>query len=365
MAGHDSGREIRLPGPSRRLVLFGDPVGLPQSLRARHDAEVVAVVGAAIRPAQHDAVAALADGIGVPFLVQPRRSDAAYPAFVERVSRLAPDLILVNSYSMILAPDLLAVPRHGAVNVHGALLPAYRGANPTEWALINGEQRTGVTIHALDAGIDTGPIIAQRAVPIRFEDTWLDVQRRVHGATDTLLAATLPAILSGDATACPQDAASGRHWRRRDAKDGCFSWSLPAIDIYNLVRALVAPHPGACADGATFTSWQSLPSVIWRKFAAGAGAEWSCRRWRLVPRRPQTLSDRRRANATIDLDMHVSAGGAIGSCRINGVSEPSGPVRAVIEHAPRSRLAGKMRSELQAMVARFAESELRRDVAFV
>lgn len=354
---------FRVPGPSRRLVLFGDPVGLPRSLRAAKGAEIAALVGAAIRPEQHAEIGTLAAQLGVPFLIQPRRTDVGYNAFVERISQFAPDLIFVNSYSMILAPDILTIPRHGAVNVHGAMLPAYRGANPTEWALINGERSTGVTVHMMDAGIDTGPIIAQRAVPILFEDTWLDVRRRVQSATEALLAETLPAILAGEAIATPQEAGSGRHWPRRRAADGDFSWALPAVDIYNLVRALVAPHAGACAEGTPIVSWQSLPAVVWRKFAAGAGATWSHGRWRLVPHRPRAAGDRRRANDALVLDIRA-AGAAVATCSITGVSEPSAPLLAVLTRAPRARLPASQHAEMRQLVARFSATELKRDVVF-
>ncbi len=353
----------RVPGPSRRLVLFGDPVGLPQMLRVAQGVEVAALVGAAIRPAQHAEIAALADRIGAPFLVQPRRSDAGYGAFVERISRLTPDLIFVNSYSMILAPDVLAIPRHGAVNVHGAMLPAYRGANPIEWTLINGERSTGVTVHMMDAGIDTGPIVAQKPVPILFEDTWLDVRRRVQAATEALLAEAFPAILAGDASATAQDEGSGRHWPRRRPVDGDFSWAMPAIDIYNLVRALVAPHAGANAEGTPITSWQSLPAVVWQKFAAGAGTTWSRGRWRLVPLRPPAAGDRRRANGALAIDIH--AGGVpVATCSITGISDPSMPLRAELTRAPRARLPRSHRLELELLIARFSVAELKRDVAF-
>jgi methionyl-tRNA formyltransferase len=362
MAAHDGAGSVHVPGPSRRLALFGDPLGLPQSLLVCQDAEVVALVGASIRPAQHTDIAALAGRVGIPFLVQPGRSDGSYGSFVERLSRLAPDLILVNSYSMILGEDVLAVPRHGAVNVHGAMLPAYRGANPTEWALINGERSTGVTIHMMDAGIDTGPIVAQRSVPIQFEDTWLDVRRRVQVATETLLVETIPAILAGKARAIAQEG-GGRHWPRRRPDDGDFSWAMPAVDIYNLVRALVAPHAGASAEGKAIASWQSLPSIVWRKFAAGAGALWSRGRWRLVPHRPLRSRDRRRANAALALDLR-SAGAAVATCSIKGFSDPSGPLLAVLLGTPRCRLLRTHRSELESLICRFSESELKREVVF-
>jgi methionyl-tRNA formyltransferase len=342
--------------------LFGDPVGLPQLLRLVERDIVVGLVGASIRPDQHTCLAAIAERTGLPLLIQPRAKDAGYPDFVRQLRALAPDLMVVNSYAMILHPDVLATPRFGAINVHGALLPAYRGANPTEWALINGERETGVTIHAIDAGIDTGPIIAQRRVPIYFADTWRDVRRRVTAATEALLAETLPAILAGTAALHPQDESIARHWPRRSAEDGRFEWSRPAIDIYNLVRALVHPHPGATVAGETIHTWRPLDELVWRKYRAGAG-QWTEGRWRLVPQRPTRRASRQTAGS-LRFDLKPRAGRPVGWCAITGIEASKGPVRAGLDVMPRARLAGSERRILRALVRRFAELELRRDVEF-
>src|SRR4029078_1712177 len=112
------------------------------------------------------------------------------------VRELAPDLILVNSYSMLLPPEILSIPRFECVNVHGAPLPKYRGSNPIQWAIINNETETGVTMHYMTAEFDAGDIIAQRRVPIGPEDTWLDVRGRVAAATRELLREEIPRVIA-------------------------------------------------------------------------------------------------------------------------------------------------------------------------
>jgi len=139
-----------------RLVLFGDDYGLPRLLDLLRGEDIAALVAAAIRPAQHADLAALAGERGVPLLIQPHCEAPDYAAIAARLAGLRPDLFLVNSYSMLLRRDVLAVPRHGAVNLHGGLLPEQRGANPTEWAILRGERRTGASLHWMDDDFDTG-----------------------------------------------------------------------------------------------------------------------------------------------------------------------------------------------------------------
>jgi methionyl-tRNA formyltransferase len=350
-----------LGGPSRRLVLFGDTAGLPQLLRVLPPHSVIGLIGASIRPAQHDALTALSSQSGLPLLWQPRPHEPAYSEFKRRLRDLGPDLFIINSYSMILRPDLLDVPRFGAVNVHGALLPDYRGANPTEWALINGERETGITIHVVDSGIDTGPVIGQRTVPIHFEDTWLDVRRRVGAATERLLDDALPAILAGGARLFPQAPGAGRYWRRRSAEDGRFEWSQPAIDIYNLLRALVDPHPGACVGGKTIRHWLPMAEILWRKHQAGADA-WSRACWRLVPQRV-VAREKRGAGAPLILDLRRRSR-TVGHCILTGLAAAKGPVLATLDFAPRLRIAAHESKELRQLVARFTERELKQPVTF-
>ncbi len=291
-----------------RLVLFGDPSGLPQFARALRREQIAAVVGAAIRPAQHDAIAGLANALGAAFLVQPRWGSVEYDGFRTRLQAIEPDLFLVNSYSMLLRSDILTLPRHGAVNLHGALLPEQRGANPVEWAILRGERRCGASLHWMNTEFDSGDLIDRREVPIEFSDTWIDVRRKTEAAADRIIGESLPRVLSGTAPRIPQDEARAHSYRRRNAEDGGFTWLMPAIDIYNLVRALVAPHPGARVRGwngraVVVRDWRSLPEIVWRKSEAIGGFTRRSSRWRLLAHRPPLAWQRAAANRAVTLGL--------------------------------------------------------------
>jgi methionyl-tRNA formyltransferase len=231
--------------PRARILIFGDIYGIPQLLRHVPLANVAGLVVASNRPQYHDAIRKIAFENGLPLLFQPKPTSENYDAFKNGVKAMAPDLIWVHSYSMIVRDDVLNIPRFGGVNIHGALLPQYRGCNPTEWAIINGENITGVTLHEMTSGIDEGPIIDQKRVPLFFEDTWRSATDRVLDVTDGLIVDNIPSLLSGDWRATVQDETTARYHRRRFPDDGRFEWDQPVLEIYNLVRALVAPHPCA------------------------------------------------------------------------------------------------------------------------
>ncbi|HRV99376.1 MAG TPA: formyltransferase family protein, partial [Aminobacteriaceae bacterium] len=160
----------------RRIILFGDTHGLPMLLHALPCEMVCGIVAAEIRPQYHEELQKLAEEKGIPFAIQPLSKSPDYPNFVQWVRELSPQLLWVNSYSMKLREEILRIPEAGALNIHGALLPYYRGCNPTQWAILRDESATGVTLHEVTAGIDEGPIIARKEVPLLFEDTWKDVQ---------------------------------------------------------------------------------------------------------------------------------------------------------------------------------------------
>ena len=230
---------------ARSVVLFGDTIGLPRLLRLLDPSVIRALVRAEVRPEQEPDLTRLAAERELPLLVQPRRTDDAFPEFARVIRELAPDLLLVDSYSMLVPPEILDLPPMGGVNVHGALLPRHRGANPIQWAIINDERRAGVTIHRMTEDIDAGAIVAQREVGIEFGDTWREVQARIADATESLLTEQLPLLLSGVATATPQAPAEAHTNPRRTREDGRIDWSRSVLEIYNLVRALVSPLPGA------------------------------------------------------------------------------------------------------------------------
>lgn len=244
-----------------RILVFGDISGVAQLLKYIPPQHLVGIVCAAIRPQYHTSLSEVAQSNHLPLLIQPKINSQNYTAFKEAVSQLAPDLILVNSYSMILREEILAIPRLGGINIHSALLPKYRGCNPTQWAILSGELLTGVTMHEMSAGLDEGRIIDQRAVPIFFEDSWQSASARISRATDDLIAANLHAMLVGKWQARLQDDAKAKYCRRRTPDDGLFEWSEPVIAIYNKIRALLPPLPPAFyldASGTRVTMLQQL-----------------------------------------------------------------------------------------------------------
>lgn len=190
-----------------------------------------------------DVVRSSAASRGIPVLVQPPRAEVQ--GFATDLQIAAPDLIVVWSYSMILPPAILAMPRLGCVNVHGGLLPWYRGGHVMQWALINGEVETGVTLHYMDAGIDSGPIIVEARFPIEWDDDATSVRRKLKETGMRLLREWLPAIAAGTAPRIPQDESVAKRYPLRTPDDGLISWNSSVVSIYNLVRALVAPWPGA------------------------------------------------------------------------------------------------------------------------
>ena len=180
---------------------------------------------------------------GLPIRVQPSR-DRIDP-FVRELETLAPDTIVIWSYPMILPAAVIGVPRRGCVNVHGGLLPSYRGPHVMQWAIINGETETGVTLHYVDAGIDTGPVIAEERFAIGPEDDAPAVRGKLRDAGSRLLRRWWPAIAAGAAPRVPQDESRAKYYPLRTPEDGRINWSAPAVSIHNLVRALAAPWPGA------------------------------------------------------------------------------------------------------------------------
>jgi methionyl-tRNA formyltransferase/RimJ/RimL family protein N-acetyltransferase len=228
-----------------RILVFGDALGVLPLLKHIPECNIVGIVGAVIRPQYYDELRTIANNHSLPSLIQPRPHDSGYAEFIAAVRVLDPDLIWVNSYSMILHEDLLSIPKLGGINIHGALLPQYRGSNPTQWAILNNESGTGVTMHEMVVGIDEGAVIGQKKVPLFFEDTWKDVYDRIAIATDELIEEKMPEILSGKWSAVPQDESKSKKYSRRKPEDGFFSWDEPVVDIYNKIRALLPPLPTA------------------------------------------------------------------------------------------------------------------------
>ena len=192
------------------------------------------------------AVARQAARRGLPLWIQPRRTEIA--PFVDQLRTLSPDVLIVWSYSMILPPQVLALPRHGAVNVHGGLLPEYRGGHVMQWAMINGEVESGVTLHHIDDGIDTGPVIAAARFPIDVDDDAARVRAKLRATGILLLTQWWPRIADGTAPAIPQDESRAKYWPMRTPEEGRIAWMMRPDQICRLVRALGCNSPGAYVD---------------------------------------------------------------------------------------------------------------------
>ncbi len=164
---------------------------------------------------------------------------------VARVNALAADFLFSFYYRTLLKAPMLAAPRRGALNMHGSLLPRYRGRAPVNWAVLHGEHETGATLHYMTEKPDDGDIVAQTAVPILPDDTAREVQDKVTVAAEIALDGVLPALLAGTAPRVPQDPAVARHFGGRRPEDGTIDWKRDAAAIHNLVRAVAPPYPGA------------------------------------------------------------------------------------------------------------------------
>jgi methionyl-tRNA formyltransferase len=186
------------------------------------------------------------------------------PQAIARVRTAAPDLLFSFYYRRLLPAEMLAVPRLGAYNMHGSLLPKFRGRAPVNWAILKGETQTGATLHVMTERADRGPIVDQEAVPIGPDDTALDVQRRVTAAAVAILDRRLEELEAGTARTVAQDEAKATRFGRRRPEDGRIDWSRPAREVHDLVRAVSHPFPGAFTDlfgGKTFVWRTRLPGL--------------------------------------------------------------------------------------------------------
>ena len=228
-----------------RLILVGDTPGILQLLRHIPREHCIALVGAHVRPQYLSELKKLSERLRVPFFIQPKFNSPEYLSFIQLIRSLHADLIWVNSYSMIIRDDFLEAVHYGGINIHPSLLPRNRGCNPVQWGIINGDTEGGVSLHQITSGIDEGPIIDQKLVTIEINDDWMTVSDRIIDATDTLISSNVHSILSGNWTSVPQVASKATYCKRRTANDSIFDWTMPVIDIYNHIRALLPPLPSA------------------------------------------------------------------------------------------------------------------------
>ncbi len=190
-------------------------------------------------------VTATAAEYAIPVL---RPANAAQPGIERTLNQLRPDFIFSFYYRSLIGEGVLQCARRAALNMHGSLLPRYRGRAPVNWAILHGERETGATLHHMVAKADAGDIVDQQAVPILGDDTAQQVMDKVTTAAEIVLARSLPLLAAGTAARTPQRLSDGRYFGRRTPEDGRIEWHWPAARIHNLVRAVAPPYPGAFAD---------------------------------------------------------------------------------------------------------------------
>jgi UDP-4-amino-4-deoxy-L-arabinose formyltransferase/UDP-glucuronic acid dehydrogenase (UDP-4-keto-hexauronic acid decarboxylating) len=189
-----------------------------------------------------DSVAELAASKGIPVFAP---DDINHPMWVQKIKSMSPDIIFSFYYRHMIKKPLLEIPPAGCLNLHGSLLPAYRGRCPVNWVLVNGESLTGVSLHYMTPRADEGDIVAQKKIAITDDDTAKSLHLKSAKASVALLDEVLPKIKTGAAPRTPQDHSRATYFGGRKPADGEIDWNMSAAEIRNLVRATTRPYPGA------------------------------------------------------------------------------------------------------------------------
>ena len=241
---------VRIAGLRMRIVFCGTPsfaVPTLQHLLAQSEFEVIRVITQPDRPRGRGQEisfspvkeAALAANLAV---YQPEKIRS--PEAETLLQKLAPDCVVIIAYGQIIPARLLPVPKLGWINLHASLLPKYRGAAPINWAIVNGDTRTGVTTMRIDAGMDTGETLLQREIEIGAKETAPELAARMSESGAPLMAETLRGLAAGTIAPKPQNHAEASYAPLLKKEDGRIDWKRPAIEIYNRMRGF-APWPGA------------------------------------------------------------------------------------------------------------------------
>jgi len=230
-----------------KIVFMGSPEFAVPALNALvENFKVVGVVTQPDRPAGRGrkltppAIKSLAEEHGLP-VIQPQR--LRQPEAMEQLHNWQADVIVVAAFGQILRPEVLDMPPHGCINVHASLLPRWRGAAPIRAAILHGDNQTGITIMCMDPGIDTGPILSQRAIPIQTGDNAETLGKRLANIGADLLINTLPGYLNGQISPMPQEDALATYAPMLEKADGELDFNRPAVELERKVRAFY-PWPG-------------------------------------------------------------------------------------------------------------------------
>jgi methionyl-tRNA formyltransferase len=229
-----------------------------------HNVEIAAVVTHDNSPTENiwfESVEELAELHRIPVM---KPEDPSTPEFIAAIAALNVDFLFSFYYRMMLKPALLSTARKGAFNMHGSLLPKYRGRVPINWAIIKGETETGATLHEMVEKPDAGRIVDQSVIPILPNDNAHDVFQKVTLAAEITLNRVLPNLINGTAQMRAQDLTKGTYFGGRKPADGVIDWGDSAQNIHNLIRAVAPPYPGAT------TSIDSKPVIITKSLLAPA-----------------------------------------------------------------------------------------------
>ncbi len=220
------------------------------SVLLKHGIDVRLVVTHRDNPQENiwfDSVAALAQAHSIPVITP---DDPNTVEIVQQLRQLKPDFLFSFYYRHMLKPEVLALARRGAFNMHGSLLPKYRGRVPINWAIIKGETETGATLHEMVEKPDAGRIVDEMATPILPNDLAIDVFNKVVVTAAALLDRSLPKLIAGTASLRTQDLSQGSYFGGRKPEDGIINWDDSAQNIHNLIRAVAPPYPGAMTSVA-------------------------------------------------------------------------------------------------------------------
>lgn len=251
-----------------RIIFFGySEVGFEcLSLLLERGDHVVALVTHEDNPAEKiwfKTPASVAREKNIPVLT-PEKINT--PEWIDRISALQPDLILSVYYRNMIGGKILALPRLGAFNLHGSLLPKYRGRAPINWAVLHGESRIGMTLHRMVKRADAGAIVDQEGIAIGARETAEQAFRKVLPCARRVLARQMDPLLAGTARETPQEESQATYFGGRKPEDGRIGWTQTSVQIFNLIRAVADPYPGA------FTEVGAARLMVWWAEPAGAAA---------------------------------------------------------------------------------------------
>lgn len=214
-------------------VLLSAGVEVPLVVTTKDDPNEIQWFDSALRVAQE---------YGLPVITP---DDVNGPELERMVTELRPDFVFSFYFRSMIGAPLLNAARLGALNIHGSVLPKFRGRAPVNWAILHGARESGATLHYMTARADAGDIVDQLAVPILENDEAREVFEKVTVAAEIILARSLPGLIAGTAPRLPQRLEEGKYYGRRRPEDGKIDWAAGARDIHNLVRAVAPPFPGA------------------------------------------------------------------------------------------------------------------------